>query len=124
MRKILIVDDDPAFVRMLKLNIESVGGYEVFVESRGSRAVQTARQCHPDLILMDLLMPDMLGGDAASELHADPALRNTHVVFLTSLLSRSEAEQSAKGTGRQSVFAKPIGKRVLEAILDQEFASA
>jgi len=124
MRKILVVDDDPAFVRMLKLNIESMGGYKVFTEDRGSRAVKAARECHPDLVLMDLLMPDMLGGDAAIELHADPALRDTKVVFLTSLMNKSEERQSVKGTGKQSLFSKPISRADLVAIFEQEFGSA
>lgn len=124
MRKILVVDDDSAFVRLLKLNIESIAGYKVFTEDRGSRVVDAARECQPDLILMDLMMPDILGSDAAVALHADPTLKNTKVVFITSLLNRSEAEQSAKSTGRQSVFAKPISKRVLELIFEQEFGSA
>ncbi len=124
MRKILVVDDDPMFVRTLMVNIESMGGYKAFAEDRGSRVIEAARECQPDLILMDLMMPDMLGGDAAIALHADPTLKNTKVVFITSLLNRSEAEQSAKSTGRQSVFAKPISKRVLEYIIEQEFGSA
>ncbi|MCF8179002.1 MAG: response regulator [Sulfuritalea sp.] len=71
MRRILVVDDDPVFLRMVKLEIESINGYEAFTEIRGSHAVQAARECHPDLVLMDILMPDMLGADAAIELHAD-----------------------------------------------------
>jgi len=124
MRRILVVDDDPAFARMLQLNIESIGGYEAFTEIRGNHAVQTARECHPDLILMDLLMPDMLGGDAAIALHADPALRGTKVVFLTSLMNKREEQQFIKGTGKPSYLAKPISRADLLAIFKQEFGSA
>jgi CheY-like chemotaxis protein len=124
MRKILVVDDDPAFARMLQLNIESIGGYEAFTEIRGSHAVQTARESHPDLILMDLLMQDMLGGDAAIALLKDPATRHIRVVFLTALMNKSEEQQFIKGTGRPSYLAKPISRADLLAIFEQEFGSA
>jgi two-component system alkaline phosphatase synthesis response regulator PhoP len=124
MRKILVVDDDPMFARMVKLSIESIGGYEVFTEDRGSRAVKAARECQPDLILMDLLMPDLLGGDAAIALHADPAFRDTKVIFVTSLLDKNEQRESVKATGRLSFLPKPISREDLVALFEQEFDSA
>jgi CheY-like chemotaxis protein len=90
-KKILIVDDEAGFTRLMKLTLQKSGAYEVFEENDGSRAWETARRVRPDLILMDIVMPKTDGGDAASRIRKDPELSRIPIVFLTAIVSKKEA---------------------------------
>ena len=91
-KKILVVDDETAFTRMMKLVLEKTGAYEVFCENNARRAHAAARTCLPDLVLLDVVMPDMDGGDVAALLQADPLLKSVPIVFLTALVGSHETE--------------------------------
>jgi CheY-like chemotaxis protein len=65
MQRILLVDDEPALTRMMKLNLERTGRFEVFTENSGPRAVEAVRSCRPDLIFLDVMMPGKSGDDVA-----------------------------------------------------------
>ena len=82
-KRILLVDNEPSFTRMVKIHLEKAGAYEVREENIGPEALATARQFNPDLILLDVIMPDMNGGDVALEIEADKDLKNIPIVFLT-----------------------------------------
>ncbi len=82
-KRILLIDDEPGFTRLLKLNLEETGAYEVRQENMGADGLATAREFNPDLILLDVIMPDMNGGDIALQIEADKLLKNTPIVFLT-----------------------------------------
>lgn len=93
-KRILLVDDDLAFTRMMKLNLERAGAYEIRVENTGSQAVASAREFKPNLILLDVIMPEVDGGDVAAMLKDDPFLKDVPVVFITALVS---GEENASG---------------------------
>lgn len=93
-KRILLVDDDISFTRMLKLNLERSGVYDIHIENAGSRAVTTAKEFKPNLILLDVIMPEVDGGDVAALLKDDPALKDIPIVFLTALVS---GEENASG---------------------------
>lgn len=106
---------------MLKLTrqrLESAGTYEVFTESRGSRAIETARSCKPDLILLDILMPGMLGSEVAAAVHDDPELTHINVIYLTSMLKAGEKHKS----GENSIISKSIRSEELLRIVAQELS--
>ena len=65
-KRILIVDDEPTFTKMVKLNLEQTGDFEVREEHRATAALATAREFKPHLVLLDVIMPSMDGGDLAS----------------------------------------------------------
>ena len=90
-KKVLIIDDESAFTRMTKLMLEKTGAFEVLEENKASHALVAARDFKPDLILLDVVMPDMDGGDVAARLQADPELQKVPIVFLTALVSGREA---------------------------------
>ena len=90
-KNILVVDDETAFTRMMKLVLEQTGTYEVFCENSARQALATARACRPDLILLDVVMPELDGGDVAAQLQSDPLLQSVPVVFLTALVGSQEA---------------------------------
>lgn len=89
--KILIVDDDPKLTRLLGVVLSKVGGYDFCEENRPSSVLKTARAFQPDLILMDVEMPGKNGGEVATEIGNDPVLAGTPIIFVTSLVSKSEA---------------------------------
>ena len=89
-KRILIVDDEPSFTRVLKLNLERSGFYEVTAENRGEMAIETARRFKPDLILLDVMMPEVDGGEVAAEIRSDTKLKNTPIVFVTAALAKNE----------------------------------
>ena len=91
-KRILVVDDEPSVTRNLKLNLESGGGYEVFGENQATNALTAARNVRPDLILLDVMMPGMDGGDVAARLRADPLFRDTPIIFLTAIVSNEETD--------------------------------
>src|ERR1035438_4062424 len=73
-KRILVVDDEPALTRMIKLTLEQTEQYEVRTENLGRKAIEAAREFKPELILLDVLMPDMLGSEIAAQLEQDPEL--------------------------------------------------
>lgn len=91
-RKILLVDDEPkpSFTRNLKLNLEETGDYEVREENTAMDALATAKEFKPDLILLDVIMPNMAGGEVVSQIEADRNLSNTPIVFLTAEVTKKE----------------------------------
>src|ERR1035441_8695941 len=95
-KRILVVDDEPEITLMLKLNLEQTGRYEVRTENLGRRAIEAAREFRPDLILLDVMMPDMLGSEIAAQLEADPKLRAIKFVFLTAMVSKEEDRKSTR----------------------------
>lgn len=106
--RVLLIDDEPGFTRMMKLNLETHGGCEVRTENEGGRALHAARQFRPDIIFLDVLMPDTDGGEVASKIRNDPALANTAIVFLTAVVSKDEVIAHERVIGGQTFLAKPV----------------
>jgi two-component system, OmpR family, response regulator len=107
-KRILVVDDEPSVTRNLKLNLESGGGYDVFVENHSANALTAARIFRPDLILLDVMMPGMDGGEVAARLRVDPLFRNTPIIFLTALVSNEETDGHEMLSGAETFLAKPV----------------
>ncbi len=105
----LIIDDEPAFTRMVKLNLEKTGGFEVREENKATSALATAREFKPDLILLDVIMPTLDGGDLAGQLQKDRLLSTTPIVFLTATVTPREAGPAGSLTRGGAVFIpKPV----------------
>jgi len=112
-KRILLIDDEPSFTRMLKLNLEETGAYEVRAENKGTQALAAARQFKPDLILLDVVMPDISGGDVASQIEADKIVKDIPIVFLT---AAAKKEDEGIIAGRDFI-AKPVTvEEVIECI--------
>jgi CheY-like chemotaxis protein len=112
-KKILIIDDEVSFARMVKMNLEKAGGFEIRVENRAAGAVAAAREFRPDLILLDVIMPGMDGGDVANQIKRDRNLRGTPIVFLTATVSRHEAGDVGLNSGGELFLAKPVSVEAL-----------
>jgi CheY-like chemotaxis protein len=118
-KRILAVDDEPAITRMIKLILEQTGLYEVRTENKGARAIESARQFQPDLILLDLVMPDMLGSDIGAQLEKDPKLSAIRVVFLTALVTKDEELSSGGQISGKTFVAKPVSKDELCRVIEE-----
>jgi CheY-like chemotaxis protein len=118
-KRILVVDDEPGITRLLKLNLERTGEYEVREENASVLALAAAREFQPDLILMDVMMPGVTGGDVAASLKEDPALRKIPVVFLTAAVKKEEiGGPDAKIGGRQYI-AKPLDVQGVRRVIER-----
>jgi CheY-like chemotaxis protein len=106
-RRILIVDNDPNITHLVKVLLERTGHYLVFEENDATKAHQSARNFRPDLILLDIVMPETDGGEVAARIQADPELHNTPIIFLTALVTRAEAKSGLNIQGHP-FLAKPV----------------
>ena len=106
-KRILIVDDEAGSARLLKANLDQTGRYDARVENWPEDALAAAREFRPDLVLMDVLMPRMLGGNVAAAFKADPELQNIPVVFLTAAVRKSIVADHQGVINGAPVIAKP-----------------
>ena len=105
--RILIIDNNRDFTDSAKLALERAGRYSVWEENEPARAHQTAQRVKPDLILLDIAMPETDGGEVAARIESDPTLHRTPVVFLTALVTKAEARSGLEIQGHP-FLAKPI----------------
>lgn len=110
-KRILIVDDEPDFTRPLKEFLERTGNYEVREENKGLRAYFTAQEFRPDLVLLDIMMLDIDGSEVADQLREDPLFKSTPIIFLTGVITRSEAQERGGFIGGHPFIAKPVSLR-------------
>lgn len=111
--KVLIVDDAPDNLMLINMLLQ--GRCEVLRAGNGAQALELAEQSpHPDLILLDVLMPEMDGYDVCKQIKSHPETRDIPVIFLTSLI---QAEDQRKGfnVGAVDYITKPINPDVLQA---------
>lgn len=118
-RKVLIVDDEEGVMTLLKLSLEEVGDYEVRVEGEGSKALDAARWFKPDVILLDVIMPDISGTEVATQLQEDEDLKDIPIVFLTAAVSKQQADERGGILNSHPLIAKPIGVEELIEKMDE-----
>ncbi len=106
-KRILVVDDEVGFTRMLQLNLEQTGRYEVRVVNEPEDALEAARQFAPDVALLDVFMPRMSGGDVAAQLRLEPALAGLPIIFFTAAVRKSRVEEHDGVIGGDAFLAKP-----------------
>ncbi len=119
-RKILVVDDEVTMSRMLKLNLEKTGEYEVRTENEGLKTINAALEFRPDLILLDIMMPDINGNEVSEKLHNNNELKDIKIVFLTAVLNKQETGIKANIEVKSVVIGKPVKfDRLIECIEEQ-----
>jgi CheY-like chemotaxis protein len=106
-RRILIVDDDSNSTHLVKILLERSGPYLVLEENDATKADQTAHSFKPDVILLDIVMPKIDGGELATQIQADRKLHDTPIIFVTALVTQGEAKSGLQIQGHPFV-AKPI----------------
>jgi CheY-like chemotaxis protein len=104
--KILVVDDEPAIRLLCRVNLQA-DGFAVQEAQDGVAAMRIAREWHPELILLDVMMPGEDGFAVAERIRDDPALNGTRVMFLTARADIGDNER-ARGTGAVGHVTKPF----------------
>lgn len=110
-QKILVVDDEPDIVELISYHLTKEG-YQVHTASNGKEAIKTAKEVFPDLIILDVMMPEMDGIEACRLMRSMPEFKHIFMVFLT---ARSEEYSEIAGfhVGADDYIAKPIKPRAL-----------
>ena len=107
-KRILVVDDEASITRLLKLNLEQTNDYEVRTENDATAALAAAEDFKPDLILLDVMMPGMDGGELAASFQANATLNSVPIVVLTAAATKGEVYARGGKVGGLPFLAKPV----------------
>jgi CheY-like chemotaxis protein len=122
--RILIVDDEKAFTDLLQVNLLDEG-FSVRVENDGRHAIAAAHEFHPDLILLDIVMPHTDGSDILRVLKSDSELSHTPTILISALVSSQDVDEDG-GCGIQTpdgiVMAKPVQFSKLMQCIEEALA--
>ncbi len=121
-KKILLVDDEQDVLLMLEKRF-AAEGYSVITADNGERAISLAKFQKPDLIVLDVQMPDMDGGEVAFKLKEDSTTKDIPVVFSTCLLSVAESNHIRHESGGDIMLAKAKGTKELIAVVNDILSS-
>ncbi len=111
-KKILIIDDEKDFCYFIKLNLEMIKKFKVFVATNGKDGIKTAIRKKPDLILLDIMMPQIDGFEVLRSLKENIKTTAIPVVMLTAL-EQDETKAKASGLYSYDYFIKPIEMEAL-----------
>lgn len=106
-KRVLIIDDEEAIQQVVQFGIKMIVGWDVLQASSGSEGIRTAQTETPDVILLDVMMPDMDGLTTFKKLQAHPKTRKIPVIFLTAKAQTSEKRQF-HDLGVSGVITKPF----------------
>ena len=116
-KRILLVDDEPFLTSLLRMNLEDIGSYEVREENNSVHAMDTIQEFRPDLILLDVMMPDLDGADIIYRLKNDQRLKHIIVVFHTATVRRTELDAHGGVISGYPFLPKPAStEQVIEII--------
>ena len=110
-KKILIADDEPDILEIIQFNL-AVEGFEVITAKNGDEAIELAKKLLPDLIILDVMMPGKTGIETCNILRAQPAFKETLIIFL-SALSDEGTEIRGLESGADDYLTKPIRPKIL-----------
>lgn len=114
-KRILIVDDDRAVTQVLVRILEITGSYEVRAVNDPTTAVTAAQEFHPDLIVLDIIMPTLDGGEVLAELRGEREFSELPAIFLTGLVSSDEIGSEGYEISGQPVIPKPVTAHTFRA---------
>ena len=110
--KILCIDDDPDILAIIRISLETLGGFTLRTCSEGNDGVRQAADWQPDLILTDVMMPEVDGIATFKMLHENQVTTQIPVVFMTACVERSQLEEY-RSLGAASVIHKPFDVMLL-----------
>jgi two-component system alkaline phosphatase synthesis response regulator PhoP len=107
-KRVLIIDDEEDFCKLVKKNIDKTGEFEAHIATNGEDGIRLAREMKPDLILLDIVMPGMDGTDIIALIRNDESIKDTPIVFLTAIVKEEEISPEASCTRGYSLLAKTV----------------
>jgi DNA-binding response OmpR family regulator len=115
----LIVDDEDGVRSLVRMTLDS-DSYQILEAQEGRQALELARAHHPDLVLLDVMLPDLSGIEICRQIKSDPAMASTTVLMLTAKAQQSDLGE-AEAAGADGYFVKPFSPIALmqkvEAVL-------
>jgi len=112
LQRVLIADDEPDILEISRIALESVGGFEVLVCSSGEMLLERLSGFQPDLIVVDVLMPDMTGPEVFEEIRRRPEFDEVPVIYLTGVIQEEELAD-LRNTGVADIILKPFDPMTL-----------
>jgi len=122
LQRILLADDEPDILEVSRIALETVGGFEVAVCGSGAELLQRLPDFNPDLIIIDVIMPDMAGPEVLAGVRQVPGFGETPVVFLTGMINGNELK-SLRNSGAADVILKPFDPMTLADRIDAIWSS-
>jgi CheY-like chemotaxis protein len=113
--RILAVDDEESFTFFVKLNLEAntKHDFKIMTAGSGKEGLSLSKIYKPDLILLDVMMPDMSGAEVAEELLLDDRTKNIPIIFITALVKKDEVKEDSGTVGGREFIAKPVSREEL-----------
>ena len=103
---VLVVDDDPVILKLLEVNFE-MEGFQVVRASDGAEGLERARECRPDIVVLDVMMPRMTGYEVAKALREDDITAHIPIIFVTARAQSSDVERGME-LGVDDYVTKPF----------------
>lgn len=122
MKKILLIDDDVDFCFFLKANIEKSGDFQVTVCTNSTEAFKIAKKLQPDLVFIDIMMPEKSGIGIATDLRKDKSTRHIPYIFLSGIVNEREMRKYKGLIGDAPYVAKPVESEKIISLIN-EFAA-
>jgi len=106
-RKVLLVDDDPELVEMMNKALQEDGRFEVRIASNGFDAGMMVKEYHPDLIVLDVMLPDINGKEVCHRVRADPSLEDVRILCISGMIEDDKI-QELRDAGANDFLHKPF----------------
>jgi two-component system alkaline phosphatase synthesis response regulator PhoP len=118
-KKVLIIDDEENFCKLVKKNIERTGEFEVHTATNGEEGIRLVREIKPNLVLLDIVMPEMDGADVATQIRDDKSIEDTPIVFLTAIIREEESDSQPSFTRGYALLSKTATIKELIACIKE-----
>ncbi len=117
--KVLVIDDEVDFCYFVQKNLIQNGMFDVIIATNGNDGIELAKNEYPDIILLDLFMPDMPGEDVAAVLKENSATADIPILFVTALASNDDiVDNKESKIGNNYILPKPVRtKKLIETIM-------
>ena len=123
-KRILVVDDDPQMTSTVQHGLEGSGTFTVRAENDPKRVIEAATEFSPDLLLLDVIMPEIDGTEVAAKWKDDVYLRNIPIVFVTGLVTQLERHTGSFICGTRTYLPKPIELGQLIEVIEEKLYGA
>ena len=116
--RILVIDDESDFCFFIKANLQQLGNYDVAIETDPQKGLKLASQYHPDLILLDIMMPGMSGLEVLKKLKANPQTTPIPVLILTAKIDEESKHEAAR-LYDEAYIEKPVEIKLLKSRIEK-----